>query len=227
MDETFDMHMPELPDTPETATVVPNSEVSILGDPLSQMLGKLESSIEQPVLGSYPDPLSNTLDDLEASIEQQRPIIDSSPDPINETLSQLEKRIESHYSVVSNNADVLQETPPVQGSFSQVNSLSHPPLITPKKPQVFKRVSFLHRHRVPIHRMRGHSTGIRNSINPFDWYCYRYDEWVSKEECGDCPDFEETDYAPDNEDGRCKHSFSSSVCEDEKEDEPTEMDSTK
>jgi hypothetical protein len=57
--------------------------------------------------------------------------------------------------------------------------------------------------------MTGHSTGIRNSGNGFDWYCNNRQEWVSKDECDDCPDFEETDYEPeDKEDKRCRHSFS-------------------
>ena len=221
MDETFDTPIPELPDTPETNPVVLDP-ASILGDPLCQMLGKLEASIELPVLGLSPDPSCDIPDELESYVERQRPVIDCSPDPMNEILSQLEKRIESRYSA----APTPQETLPMQAGLPQANGQSHPLFAQPQKPQAFKGESLLHRYPQPTHRIGGQNTGIRNSGNGFDWYCYVRGEWVSKEECGDCPDFEEADYGSDNEDRRCKHSFGSSEDRDEKEDGQMETEYT-
>jgi len=127
MDTPYELPLPELPVPPQASPAQPDLPINgIAGDPLCQILGHLEASIEQPVSGSYPDPLCNTLDKLEASIEQQRPVIDCSPDPINETLSQLEKKIESQHSVAPKK-DLPEETSPMQDSFPQTNRQSRFP----------------------------------------------------------------------------------------------------
>jgi hypothetical protein len=148
---------------------------------------------------------------LEASIERQSPIIDRSPNLLNETLSRLENEIEHQSSVAPKHKQDSPEevTPPMQDGFSQMNRQFHPLFAPSQKPQAFHREPLsLRQYPEPIHRMTGHSTGIRNSGNGFDWYCNIRQEWVSEDECDDCPDFEETDYeTKDKEDKRCRHSF--------------------
>lgn len=211
MDVPYELPLPEPPVPPEAGSVQPNP---VSGDQLCRVLGQLEASIEKTtsVSNAYPDPLCKILDNLEASVEQQRPIIDRSPDPLQETLSRLENEIEHQSSVaLKHKQDSPEEvTSHRQDGFPQINRQSHLPFAPSQKPEAFhKEPLSLRQYSEPMHRMTGHSTGIRNSGNGFDWYCNIRQEWVSKDECDDCPDFEETEYETENkEDKRCRHSFS-------------------
>jgi hypothetical protein len=109
--------------------------------------------------------------------------------------------------------DSIEGTPPSkQEGLPQVLSKGQEPRLIPmpsQRPEVVRReLASSRQYPEPVRRMTGHSTGIRNSGNGFAWYCNIRQEWVSKDECDDCSDFEETDYDPDDkEDKRCRHSF--------------------
>jgi hypothetical protein len=225
----YELPLPEPPASPEAGPVKPNLPIGgISGDPLCQILGQLEASIEKTVLipDMYPDSLCRTLDKLEASIERQSPIIDRSPDPLQEILSRIENETEHQLPMAPKHSQDSPEeiTLAMQDGFPQVNRQSRLPFAPSQKPEAFHREPLsLRQYPEPMHRMTGHSTGIRNSGNGFDWYCNIRQEWVSKDECDDCPDFEETDYDPDDkEDKRCRHSFSTFFDEQNKtEDKDT------
>jgi len=231
MDIPNELPLPEPPALPQAGPKQPNPAIAVSGDQLCRVLGQLETSIEKTtsVSNAYPDPLCKILDNLETSVEQQRPIIDRSPDLLQERFSRLENEIEHQLPMAPKHKEDSHEeiVPPTQDGLSQMNRQSRLPFTPSQKPEAFHREPLLLRqHPEPMHRMSGHSTGIRNSGNGFDWYCNIRQEWVSKDECDDCPDFEETDYDPvDKEDKRCRHSFPTFFEEQNKtEDENTDLE---
>lgn len=214
MDTTNELPLPESPEPLREEPVLPIGNVP--GDPLCRMLDQLEASIEQPVINMFPDQLSISLDRLESSIERHTPPVDPFPDTLYETLGRLEKEIENQPPVAPG-ASQEEIDPAIQNGFKQMsNRQSPPPFGSLQKPEPFRRESLpLRQHPEPTYRMRGHSTGIRNSGNGFDWYCNLHQEWVSKDECESCSDFEEPDYVEEGrEDVRCRYSYTSSSEED-------------
>ena len=210
MDETYDMLIPEPPATPKVSPALPDPTA---GDPLCRMLDRLETSIEQPVLppDMYVDTLCRTLDDLEASVVRHGSIIEPLTEPLHETLSRLENEIERQTLAAPKPMEALlydvgmsrQNAP-----HSALNKMSR--FINESSPitEEVHRMPSLKQHSEPSRRMTGQNTGIRNSGTELAWYCNIHRKWVYEDECDDCPDFEEIDYATDNEEGeQCKHSF--------------------
>jgi len=216
MDGTYDMPVPKPPDTLEVDPASPDPVAGISGDPLCRMLGRLEASIEQPapIWTKYADPLCSELDRVEASVEQRFPFIDPMSDGLRYALDRPERELKKKLPVEPElRRDSIEGTPPSkQEGLPQVLSKGQEPRLIPmpsQRPEVVRReLASSRQYPEPIRRMTGHSTGIRNSGNGFDWYCNIHRQWVAKDECDDCPDFEETDYEPEDKvDKRCRHSF--------------------
>jgi hypothetical protein len=211
MDIPNELPLPEPSVPPQADPAQPILPIgSVSGDPLCRILDRLEASIEQPVPAMCPDPLCRTLDKLEASIEQQPPVFHS-PKPLNEILDRLENETEHQTYTPKHKQDSQEEVAPfMQNDFPLVNRQFRHPFAPTQKPETYHRESSpLRQYPEPTHRMTGHRTGIRNSGNGFDWYCNVRQEWVSKDECNGCSDFEEPDYVDESEgDVRCRYSYS-------------------
>lgn len=218
---------------------------SFIGDSLCRQLDSIEESIEYqgPIWLKDCDPLCRELDRVEDSATQlfpstgpmpkgfllaldrpeKEPKSEVLPDPLHEILDRLEKETERQQST----APPKDTITPSLDVFPQLNNKqSRDVFISSRGPEAFHREPLTSRqYSESVHKMTGHSTGIRNSGNGFDWYCNIREQWVSRDECDDCPDFEETDYEPeDKADKRCRHSFSSySSDEDKNVDEHFEL----
>jgi len=236
MDGTYDMPIPEPPATPETRPVMPGSTAGIPGDPLCQMLGNLETSIERQVSRSnmYTDPLGRALDEVEASIERHDYVRNPVTEELYEVLCDLEYKIEHQPPMPADPKPVLQEDAslPEQKSFPQVtgNEERRPLIPSLSRHETTNREpSSSRQYPGPTYRITGQNTGIRNTGHEITWYCNVHREWVSPDECDSCDDFEEADFADDEGNVRCRHSFpdasngqDKNVNENSDSDEPTD-----
>lgn len=214
MDGMYDMPIPEPPVTQ------PASTRGVSGDPLCQMLDHLEASIEQPYEmfdNLYTDKVADDLTLVEDSTELQCRFVSRRvlnpfalargqpewEDKLKQPIEPGHKPVVTTETPVTPQKDVLA---PPQDNSVKLGRFFSPPRSEPVRPRELGGHS--REHAGPTYRMTGHYTGIRNSGNGFDWYCNIRRQWVSEDKCDDCPDFEETDYEPeDKADKRCRHSF--------------------
>jgi hypothetical protein len=204
-------------DALENAIAPPITGANIFADPLGRQLDRLEASIERPL--SHPTN-KGYLDALEAAIEQ-RP-----PDPGHLAGSQglMDKmghkpdqplRAAAQKDAWSSKEETI---PPPKDVLS---GTQRPALHTPLSPRAEGRPPkepFLRQNPEPTYRFTGHSTGVRNTDPPKDWYCYLHQEWVARDRCESCPDFEKAEESAETaEEGRCQHTFFSLTEEDGEE----------
>jgi len=180
-------------------------------DPLDELENPVQPSIV-PEMDMYADPLCRALDGLESSIEDQQALSSPIFDSLGAMLDNLEKETEQQGNLPPVSEQVLPTHDLInseagdhsfQGGGRVSGSKSTPPTPDLEETPTAKQYS------MPIPRMRGHSgSSSRNTRDDDGYYCYLHRAWVLLENCEDCPDFEEDEYASEDEDEkRCKHSI--------------------
>lgn len=157
-------------------------------------LDVFENSMEQPIppeMDVFADPFCRALDNLEHSIENQGLLGLPLSDPLHQTLDGLENE--------TNQQDSQQPTWELAGEINRPES----------KPstQDLEEAPAVRQYSMPVPRIKGRGgSGVRNTRDESGCYCYLHEMWVLENECDDCPDFEQDEYTPENEEKRCKHS---------------------
>lgn len=179
-------------------------------DPLDELENPVQPSIV-PEMDMYADPLCRALDGLERSIEDQQALSSPIFDPLGAMLDNLEKETEQQGNLPPISEQVLP-THDLINSEAGAHSFQEGGRVggsksTPPTPDL-EETPTAKQYSMPIPRMRGHSgSSSRNTRDDDGCYCYLHRAWVLLENCEDCPDFEEDEYASEDEDEkRCKHS---------------------
>ena len=156
------------------------------------------------------DLLYRQLDALEASIENQNPLGLPLSDPLRGILDSLENSVEQQDSLEWGSGQVLSTedlSNSGTGRFSLRGQVGGPE--AEESIQNSEETSAMRQHTERVSKMRGRGgSRVRNSSGESGHYCYLHEAWVTEDECESCPDFEEDEYASEDEDEkRCEHSI--------------------
>ena len=189
--------------------------MNLFADPqFPDPLDAFENSMEQPIplppeMDLYTDPLCRQLDAFEASIENQAPLGLPLSDSLHGVLDSLENSVEQQDPLEPSSGQVLPTEDLANsgaGRFGLQGQVRGPEAKEPIQDSEETSAGSQHSARIPKMRGRGGS-GVRNSSDESGHYCYLHEAWVTEDECESCPDFEEDEYASEDEDEkRCKHS---------------------
>jgi hypothetical protein len=209
MDSPFGLPVPDPFQVIEDSIQQPPLEPTLSPDPLDGILDKLEASIEQttlPELDLCADPLGHMLHTIEAATESQSqasPFF--TPEPLHGILDKLEADIEQQLL----KEELLPSSPHAQNNLhAEANttasgiksgSLSEPPALDKEQ------ICSARYYPLPLHRMHGSRTGIRNNGDGPECYCYLHESWIQPEDCRSCADFEPAE-SDSSESEDCCHS---------------------
>lgn len=171
-----------------------------------------KNPLPDPVLDAgfaYPDDFpgtgvsENLFDLFENSTEQvnfEAPYTGEFSDPLHDMLDVVETATETQSNTVPLPPESDFEEPTGTTALSHGPS-SQLPLPFPPQP------SFSGNFGSPARGMGGGSTGIRNRDDGM-FYCHKFDEWVSTDECKSCPAFEPDENLCDGEEPGCRYELS-------------------
>jgi len=200
-------------------------------DPVADMLGRLEASIEQPhsaLDALYIDPVARALDQIEASVENQNPLW---PSPASERLlSAFDDFEATNHPPVSLTPAGSLPSAGLHGALGVAGAgltsgirndqpRSQHPMDAGQRISSASRQYPEHQY----HVMGGSGAGIRNLGNDPDRYCGFREEWVSAEDCASCGDFEPAEKPTDGMgEGSCRHASTETDADDTHTDSDSE-----